>query len=103
MATVGTGAAASAYAAATAVAVLPYAVAAGEVVVAAGEVAADAVVLTAGLAASAAAGALQGISNLGGLLTGRLEVVTDVDGENTIVETGRGGGGVVDTLNGLGP
>ena len=80
MATVGTGAAASAYAATTAIAVLPYAVAAGEVVAAAGEVAADAVVLT-----------------------GRLEVVTDVDGENTIVETGRGGGGVVDTLNGLGP
>ena len=103
MATVGTGAAASAYAAATAVAVLPYAVAASEVAVAAGEVAIDAVVLTAGLAASAAAGALQGFSNLGGLLTGRLEVVTDADGERTIVETGRGGDGAVDTLNWLGP
>ncbi len=103
MATVGTSSAVTAYAAATAVAALPYAAAAGEVAVAAGGVAIDAAVATAGLAATAAAGALQGISNLGGLLTGRLEVVTDAHGEQTVVETGRGGGGVVDTLNGFAP
>ena len=102
MATVGTSTAATAYAAATAVAALPYAVAAGEVAVAAGEVAIGAAIATAGVAATAAAGALQGISNLGGLLTGRLEVVTDANGEQTVVETGRGGG-VVDTLNGFAP
>merc|ERR1719197_2008244 len=102
MATVGTStAAATAYAAATAAAALPYAVSAGEVAVAAGGAAVDAAVVTAGLAASAAAGALQGISNIGGLLTGRLEVATDADGEHTIVETG-GGGSVGDAL-GLGP
>jgi len=103
MATVTGGSAATAYAAATAVAALPYAVAAGEAAVVVGEVAVDAAIVGAGLAASAAAGALQGISNLGGLLTGRLEVTTDADGEQTIVETGRGGGGVVDTLGRLGP
>ena len=99
---------ATAYAVATATAALPYAVAAGEIAVAAGETAVGAIAVgvpvVATAAATAGAALLQGAWNIGGLVTGRLEVTTDADGKQTIIETGRAGGDAAsDTLEGLGP
>jgi hypothetical protein len=99
---------ATAYAVATATAALPYAVAAGEIAVAAGETAVGAIAVgvpvVATAAATAGAALLQGAWNIGGLVTGRLEVTTDADGNQTIIETGRAGGDAAsDTLEGLGP
>ena len=96
-----TSALSTVYLASVAASALPYVAAAGETLYAAGEVAAGVAVGAAELAVDASVGAAQLAGNLGGLLTGRLEVVTNAaTGERTVVE-GTGEGRIADPLNGL--
>ena len=95
-----TSALSTVYAASLAASALPYIAAGGETLYAAGEVAGEVAVGAAGLVIDASYGAAQLAGNLGGLLTGRLEVVTNAEGECTIVE-GTGGERIADPLNGL--